>query len=81
VEDRQYEALISGAGELWLRAILAVAYTFGFRRSELLSLKVRQVDLLAGTIHLEPGTTKNDDGRTVKMTREVWELLSAVRTE
>jgi len=76
VEDRQYEALIAGTGELWLRAILAVAYTFGFRRSELLSLRVRQVDLLAGIIHLDPGTTKNDDGRTVKMTKEVWELLA-----
>jgi integrase len=76
VEDRQYDALTAGAGELWLRAILAVAYTFGFRRSELLSLKVRQVDLLARTIHLEVGATKNGEGRTVKMTHEVWELLA-----
>ena len=59
-----------------LRAILAAAYTFGFRRSELLRLRVRQVDLLARTIHLDAGTTKNDDGRTVKMTQEVWELLA-----
>jgi integrase len=76
VEDRQYEKLTAGSGELWLRAILAVAYTFGFRRSELLKLRVRQVDLLAGTIHLDPGSTKNDDGRAVKMTHEVWELLA-----
>jgi integrase len=76
VEDRQYDKLTAGSGELWFRAILAVAYTFGFRRGELLKLRVRQVNLLAGTIHLEPGSTKNDDGRAVKMTREVWELLA-----
>jgi integrase len=76
VEDRQYDILTAGAGELWLRAILAVAYTFGFRRGELLKLRVRQVDLLAGTIHLDPGSTKNDEGRAVKMTHEVWELLA-----
>jgi Cu/Ag efflux protein CusF len=37
--------------------------------------RVKQIDLLARTIRLEPGTTKNRDGREVTMTRRVHELL------
>jgi len=39
--------------ELWLRAFIAVAYAFGFRKSELLKMSIRQVDLLNRTITLE----------------------------
>lgn len=38
---------------------------------------MRQVDLLARTIRLEVGETKNDEGRTVVMTDEVYTLLAA----
>jgi hypothetical protein len=38
---------------------------------------VRQVDLLAGTIRLDPGTTKNREGREVAMTTRVRALLQA----
>jgi hypothetical protein len=38
-------------------------------------MHVKQVDLLSRTIRLEPGTTKNRDGREVTMTRRVLELL------
>ena len=38
-------------------------------------MRVKQVDLLARTIRLEPGTTKNRDSREVTMTRRVHELL------
>lgn len=52
-----------------------VAYTFGWRRGEVLQLRVPHVDLLNRTLCLDPGTTKNDQGRNVKMTTEVYELL------
>jgi integrase len=40
------------------------AYCTGWRiRSEILKLQWRQVDFQAGTVRLEPGTTKNDEGR------------------
>jgi integrase len=71
VEDAQYKRLCDNCKKPWLRAFLAIAYTFGFRSGELLKLRVRQVDLLERTIRLEPGTTKNKAGRTVKMTEEV----------
>lgn len=76
VTDEQYAALQSKAGHGWLRALLALAYNFGFRKGELLGLRVFQIDLKARTIQLLPGTTKNDTGRTVVMTDEVHKLLS-----
>jgi integrase len=75
-EAAQYAALQRHAHQPWLKAILATDYTFGFRRSELLlKLKVAQVDLKRRTIRLLAGETKNDEGRTVFMTNEVYELL------
>jgi hypothetical protein len=38
------------------------------------------VDLLERTIRLEPGTTKNLEGRTVKLTGESYELVKALVT-
>jgi len=54
-----------------------VAYSYGWRRGELINLRVRQVDLINRTIRLDPGTTKNGEGREVTMTGEVAELLRA----
>lgn len=52
-----------------LRVAVALAYTFGWRvRDEVLTLERRHVDLTAGTIRLDPGGTKNDDGRLVYLT-------------
>ena len=47
-----------------LRPIVTFAYLTGWRiQSEILTLQWRQVDLKAGTVRLDPGTTKNRDGR------------------
>jgi integrase len=62
---------------LWLRALLTTAYSFGFRKGELLGLKVKQVDLSNRTIRLEAGETKNGAARVVKLTQEVGTLLTA----
>jgi integrase len=61
---------------LWMRAIFELGFIYGWRHAELKGLRVRQVNLLAGTIRLDPGTTKNDDGREVVMTKPVRELLT-----
>ncbi len=61
-----------------LQLVTAIEYTFGWRaQSEVLTLERRQVDLDAGTIRLDPGTTKNDDGRVVYMTPEVKTMVAA----
>jgi len=77
--DEQYTALAKGCASagLWLRAMLEVGYTYGWRIEELKSMRVRQVDLAARIIRLEPGTTKNRDGREVTMTDSVYFLLSS----
>jgi integrase len=40
------------------------AYLIGCRKQEIFKLQWRQVDFVAGTVRLEPGSTKNDKGRT-----------------
>src|SRR5215472_5743036 len=47
-----------------IQAVATFAYLTGWRtRSEILPLRWKQVDFVAGTVRLEPGTTKNDEGR------------------
>src|SRR5436309_904148 len=45
LEDDQYGRLTAATSELWLRALLEVAHVYGWRKQELLNLRVRQVDL------------------------------------
>ena len=40
VEDDQFRRLTAEASELWLRTFLELAYSYGWRRSELLGLRV-----------------------------------------
>jgi integrase len=60
-----------------LQVAISLAYLFGWRmQSEVLRMELSQVDLAAGTLRLEPGTTKNREGRTVYLTPEVYPLLA-----
>jgi len=47
-----------------LAPVVRFASLTGWRKSEILNLRWRQVDFDAGTVHLDPGTTKNREGRT-----------------
>jgi integrase len=78
LEDAQYMKLAAECNKegLWLRALLTTAYSFAFRKGELLSMHRRQVDLASREIQLEAGTTKNDEARIASMTDEVFHLLS-----
>jgi integrase len=63
-----------------VRPAATFAYITGWRiDSEVLSLQWRQVDFAAGTVTLDPGTTKNREGRTFPMTIELRELLERQR--
>src|SRR5262249_15908140 len=46
-----------------LRPIVEFGYLTGWRVGEILPLRWSQVDMEAGIVRLEPGTTKNDEGR------------------
>jgi len=75
VEQAQYKQLCKECYKLWLRTALALGYNFGFRSAELLGMKVEQVDFLNNSISLDPGGTKNGEGRIVKLTSETYELV------
>ncbi len=75
LSDEQYDKLQEKCKHIWLWGLLAVAYYFGLRKAELLRLRVADVDLKNRTIKLLPGTTKNDKGRTIKMTDDVYNSL------
>jgi integrase len=58
-----------------LRVAVTIMYTFGWRLSEVMGLRLAHVDLSAGTLRLEPGTTKNREGRVVYLTPELEVLI------
>jgi integrase len=72
---------VTGNNQLWLRAILALGYTYGFRRGELVTMRCKQVDLLSTpqTITLYSGETKNAEGRRVVLTAECLQLVTELR--
>ena len=47
-----------------IQSLVEFAYLTGWRLGEILPLTWRQIDLKAGIIRLEPGSTKNDEGRS-----------------
>src|SRR5262249_18790214 len=75
VEEEQYRAIAAKCTDLYLRAMLALAYNFGFRKGELLSLRVSDCDLLGGAIRLR--TSKNGEPRTIHLTAETRALLES----
>jgi integrase len=63
-----------------MQPVVTFAYVTGWRiNSEVLTLQWRQVDLKAGEVRLDPGTTKNFEGRVFYLTPELKELLKAQR--
>jgi integrase len=79
IEEAQYRKLTEQATDLWLRGFMALAYNYGFRKGELLSIRCSQVDLLNDTVCLYSGETKNDEGRIVALTEECKKLLTELR--
>lgn len=54
---------------------LIIAYWTGMRTGEVLRLQWNQLDFERGLLRLEPGTTKNNQGRLVPLIKEVIEAL------
>ena len=79
VEEAEYRKLAELAKEPWLRALLALAYTYGFRKSKLLGMRCSQVDLLNDTVCLYSGETKDGEGRLVRLTKECREPVVELR--
>jgi integrase len=63
-----------------LHAVVEFMYLTGWRsKSEVLPLTWAQVDFAAGTVRLEPGSTKNRKGRTFVMTQALRACLEGAR--
>ena len=78
IEEPSYRALVAampGPDFLWLRTLLEIGRSFGWRKAELLGLRVSQVDMLDRSIVLYSGTTKNKKPRKVIMTEAIFNLL------
>jgi integrase len=74
--DQQFAVFMKHA-KPWLRAFLETDYSFGFRKSELLNLRVGQVNLIDRVFRLEADDTKTDEARTVPMTAAVFAHMVA----
>src|SRR5262245_41158662 len=64
-----------------LQTIVTFGYFTGWRKREMLNLTWDRVDLQTRTVRLEPGVTKNRDGRTIYLDGELFDTLVAVRHE
>jgi len=56
---------------LHLKPLVTFAYYTGWRKAEILNLTWNKVDLKEGIVRLDPGETKNEEGRTVYMNEEL----------
>ena len=60
---------------LYLKGMVTFAYKTGWRVGEITGLTWSQVDLNRAVVRLEAGTTKNDEGRTIFLDRELVEVF------
>jgi integrase len=60
-----------------LQVACDLAHAYGWRmQSEILTRERRHLDLQAGTVRLEAGETKNDDGRVIRLTPDLRRLVT-----
>jgi integrase len=76
VDDKKFDLLAAAATELWMRAFLELAYASGWRREEIIKLRVNQLDMKDREIRLDVGTTKNGLGRVITMSDALYTLLA-----
>ena len=74
-EPEQFRS-VKGHLPAYMQPIVEFAYITGWRTpSEILPLEWRQVDMKAGEVRLDPGTTKNDDGWVFPFTSALRRIL------
>jgi integrase len=78
-EYDEYQAVLAHLPD-GMRPVVTFAYVTGWRiNSEVLPIQWRQVDLRVGEVRLDPGTTKNREGRVFYLTPELLQLLKQQR--
>lgn len=78
LEHADYQKLRQQLPE-YLRPVLAMGYYSGMRLGEILGLQWSNVDLVNAEVRLDPGTTKNDEPRTIPLMGELLEMLRIER--
>jgi integrase len=73
----EYKALKDALPEE-LKPIVTFGYHSGWRKSEILGLTWDRVDLREGIARLDPGETKNEEGRTLYMNEELMKEMKAL---
>ncbi len=74
LEEAEFTALLGKLPD-YLVPLAVAGYVTGWRKSELLSREWRHVDLKAGWIRLDPGETKNREGRQFPLIPRLREAL------
>jgi len=74
IEYAAYLALVQALPS-HLKPVLQFAYATGWRKSEILNLQWNQVNLRDSIVRLEPGETKNDEGRSIYMEADLWKMM------
>jgi integrase len=78
-EVAQYRAVVDDLPD-YLKPLATVAFITGWRtKSELLTRQWRHIDLARGWLRLDPGESKNGDGREFPFTPELRTVLEAQR--
>jgi integrase len=74
----EHDAFVAVRRELpdEVRPVVTFAYYTGCRKGEILGLRWDQVDLAERVVKLDPGETKNDEGRTIFLTPDLYEVLA-----
>jgi integrase len=60
-----------------IQPVAKFAYETGWRLREIITLQWRQLDLIEGSVRLDPGSTKNGEGRVAYLSRELLTVLQA----
>jgi len=78
LEYNEFQRLRDALPE-YLRTVVTAAYYTGMRLGEILSLRWRNLDFFEAEARLDPGSTKNDEPRTIPLARELREMLKMER--
>jgi len=60
----------------YLKPVITFAYNIGWRRAEILNLTWKNVDLREEMVRLDPGTTKNGEGRVAYLDPELLDMIA-----